>query len=71
MIGLLPDVTSEKIKFVGNTAIAGSKTSLILAQIREYAESLIKLIDYCELAAEHNFQKEFIETTFIPHYNAN
>jgi len=56
---------------VGNTAIAGSKTSLILAQIREYAESLIKLIDYCELAAEHNFQKEFIETTFIPHYNAN
>jgi uncharacterized 2Fe-2S/4Fe-4S cluster protein (DUF4445 family) len=66
VIGLIPDVPAEKIKFVGNTAVSGAKMALISEETRQAAESLIKIIRYHELAADPDFNSEFINAISIP-----
>lgn len=67
IIGLIPDFPSEKVKFVGNTAIIGAKMALISSYVRSEAEMLANGIDYHELAADPNFKIEFLNAIFIPH----
>lgn len=69
LIGLVPDVPAEKIKFVGNTALTGAKMALISAEARKTAEMLSKRIRYIELAGDPDFPSEFAEAMFIPHKN--
>ena len=67
IIGLVPDVPKEKIKFVGNTAIIGAKMALISQGARETAEALSRKIRYIELAVDSAFEKEFMDALTIPH----
>ncbi|MBS7636582.1 DUF4445 domain-containing protein [Candidatus Bathyarchaeota archaeon] len=69
LIGLVPDVPVEKVKFVGNTALAGARMALISAEARETADNLSKSIRYLELASDPDFQLEFAMATFLPHKN--
>ncbi|MCK5562741.1 DUF4445 domain-containing protein, partial [Candidatus Bathyarchaeota archaeon] len=66
-IGLVPDVPTEKIEFVGNTAITGAKMVLVSREARETAEALSKRIRYLELAADPSFSSEFSQALFFPH----
>jgi uncharacterized 2Fe-2S/4Fe-4S cluster protein (DUF4445 family) len=66
VIGLIPDVPAEKIKFVGNTAVMGAKMALLSKGIRQAAESLIRVVRYHELAADPDFNSEFINAIPIP-----
>jgi uncharacterized 2Fe-2S/4Fe-4S cluster protein (DUF4445 family) len=66
-IGLVPDVPTEKIKFVGNTAVTGAKMALISREARETAEALSKRIRYLELAIDPDFSQEFTYALVIPH----
>jgi len=66
-IGLVPDVSTEKIEFVGNTAITGAKMVLVSKEARETAEALSKKIRYLELAADPGFSSEFSHALFFPH----
>ena len=66
-IGLVPDVPTEKMRFVGNTAITGAKMALISNEARETAEMLSKKVRYLELAADPDFNLEFLNATLIPH----
>ncbi len=66
-IGLVPDVPTEKIEFVGNTAITGAKMVLVSREARETAEALSKRIRYLELAADSGFSSEFSQALFLPH----
>jgi len=66
VIGLIPDVPTDKIQFIGNTAVTGAKMALISKEIRQTAESLIRTIRYHELAADPNFNSEFINAIPIP-----
>jgi uncharacterized 2Fe-2S/4Fe-4S cluster protein (DUF4445 family) len=69
-IGLIPDVPTERIDFVGNTAISGAKMVLISNQTRERAEKLSKQIRYVELMTAPDFRKEFRDSMFLPHRDA-
>ena len=71
VIGLIPDVPIEKIMFVGNAAIAGAKMVLLSKDLRMQAESILKLINYHELAADPNFNNEFMNALPIPHADIN
>ena len=71
VIGLIPDVPIEKIKFVGNTAVTGAKMTLISKEMREKAEEISKKVRYLELANDPDFKKEFINALFIPHKYPN
>jgi len=66
IIGLIPDIPTEKIRFVGNTAIVGAKMALISKEVRDIAEYLARVIRYHELAADADFNSEFPNALLIP-----
>ncbi|MFB0561885.1 MAG: ASKHA domain-containing protein [Candidatus Lokiarchaeia archaeon] len=66
-LGLIPDIPTEKISFVGNTALAGAKMALVSKVVRKTAQRLSRWIRYVELMAEPGFQREFINSTLIPY----
>ncbi len=66
-IGLVPDVPTEKIKFVGNTAVTGAKMALVSREARETAEALSRRVRYLELAIDPDFNQEFTYALVIPH----
>jgi len=66
-IGLVPDVPTKKIKFVGNTAVVGAKMALVSKEASKTAEMLSKKVRYNELAVDPEFNTEFFAAMFIPH----
>jgi uncharacterized 2Fe-2S/4Fe-4S cluster protein (DUF4445 family) len=66
-LGLVPDVATEKIEFVGNTAVEGAKMALVSKEARKTTETLSKQIRYFELATAPEFGRELAEALFIPH----
>jgi len=65
-IGLLPDIPSEKIKFIGNAAGAGAKMVLLAKELRKEACDISMNTEYIELAARNDFQKVFVDSMFFP-----
>jgi uncharacterized 2Fe-2S/4Fe-4S cluster protein (DUF4445 family) len=61
-IGLLPEINKEKIKFIGNSSLAGAKALLLSLPARTEIDSLVKKIKYLSLATNPLFQKYFIES---------
>lgn len=66
IIGLYPDIDLSKIKIVGNTAGAGARAMLLSSTLRNIACEIAKKIEYVELAAEPEFQKEFLKAIPMP-----
>jgi uncharacterized 2Fe-2S/4Fe-4S cluster protein (DUF4445 family) len=66
-IGMLPDVPLEKIRFVGNTSIAGAKTSLCSRKALEAAEKIARSMTYFDLMSHSGYMDEFIRAKFLPH----
>jgi uncharacterized 2Fe-2S/4Fe-4S cluster protein (DUF4445 family) len=67
IIGLLPDVPSKRVTFVGNAAGAGARMALISKNLRQTAELISRKTQYIELASEPDFQTEFASAMFFPH----
>ena len=70
-IGIYPEISIEKIHFVGNTAGTGARMCLASKEMRERAEEISKRVKYFELAADPEFQSEYINSTYLPHVNLN
>ncbi|MGQ9468996.1 MAG: ASKHA domain-containing protein [Nitrososphaerales archaeon] len=66
-IGMYPELPTERIHFVGNTAGTGSRMCLISKEMREYAEEIAKKVKYYELAVEKDFQNEYVRSTYLPY----
>jgi uncharacterized 2Fe-2S/4Fe-4S cluster protein (DUF4445 family) len=69
LIGLIPDVATEKIEFVGNTAVSGAKMALVSRQARNEAQEISNSVNYVELMTASIFRKEFLDSVFLPHRN--
>ncbi len=65
-IGLLPDIPTKKIRFIGNAAGSGAKMVLVAKELREEACEISKNTEYIELAVQKDFQKEFTNAMFFP-----
>ena len=66
-IGMYPDVPIERIQFIGNAAGSGARMCLRSTRMRDIAERQSRNVEYVELAAEKDFQKEFAQAMFLPH----
>jgi len=66
-IGMLPDVSPAKLQFVGNTSIAGAKTSLCSRKALETAERIAESMTYLDLMSDPGYMEEFIKAKFLPH----
>jgi uncharacterized 2Fe-2S/4Fe-4S cluster protein (DUF4445 family) len=67
LLGLIPDVPLEKIKFVGNTSIIGAKMALLSEEALKTCYRIAKSITYYDLITYPYYYEEFISAKFIPH----
>ena len=67
MVGMLPDVPVERIRFVGNTAIAGAKMALMSRQALAKAEEIAGRMTYFDLMSHAHYMDAFVQANFLPH----
>jgi len=67
IIGMFPEVPLQNIQFVGNTAGSGAMMALLSTEARKLAEEVAEKIEYLELGADPEFQKEYLNATYFPH----
>jgi uncharacterized 2Fe-2S/4Fe-4S cluster protein (DUF4445 family) len=67
MTGILPDVEIEKLKFIGNGALAGAQLVLLSKEKRKEAEDIFRKITYIDLSTNPKFFEEFTSALFLPH----
>jgi uncharacterized 2Fe-2S/4Fe-4S cluster protein (DUF4445 family) len=65
-IGLLTQVPSDRIRFIGNAASMGAKMALLSADERAYADRLRKLARHADLSLDPGFQEEFGMAMLFP-----
>jgi uncharacterized 2Fe-2S/4Fe-4S cluster protein (DUF4445 family) len=68
-IGLLPDLPAEKLRFVGNTSIAGAKMAMLSCERYREAQRIAHRMTYFELSTAPDFMDEFSAACFFPHTN--
>jgi uncharacterized 2Fe-2S/4Fe-4S cluster protein (DUF4445 family) len=66
-IGMLPDVSLEKVWFVGNTSIQGAKTALLSHQALQVSQRIAHSMTYVDLMSDPSYMEEFIRASFLPH----
>jgi len=64
-IGLIPGISPDKIKFVGNAASMGAKKFLLSKKAREEAEHIRYTTKYIELSMRLDFQEIFADKMFF------
>ncbi len=69
LIGLLPDLPSEKLRFVGNTALAGAKLAALCSGCYDEIFETAEKTTYFELSTYPTFMDEFVSACFFPHTN--
>jgi uncharacterized 2Fe-2S/4Fe-4S cluster protein (DUF4445 family) len=67
IIGMYPEIPLDHIEFAGNLAGTGARMTLINKEIRKKAENIYTKVKYHELAADKNFQKEYLDSLKFPH----
>lgn len=70
-IGLLPDVSSDKIVAVGNAAGDGARIALANRSMRERASLMAEKMETVELTTHPDFQREFAMAMYLPHMKPN
>ena len=69
IVGIIPDINSENVVFVGNAAISGARMALLSREMRRQAIELSDTLTYVELGAEPEFNEALIAATYLPHKN--
>jgi len=62
VIGLLPEVDVERIRFVGNTSLEGALMVLLSERCSGEAEEIPSMVEYVELAGRGDFERLFVES---------
>jgi uncharacterized 2Fe-2S/4Fe-4S cluster protein (DUF4445 family) len=68
-VGMLPDVSPERMRFVGNTSLAGAKLAALSQQAYEEIFRVADRMTYFELSTDPNFMDQFVAACFFPHTN--
>lgn len=66
-IGMLPDVTREKYRYVGNTSLKGAQMVLTSGDALKEVGEIAKGMTYLELSVGVGFMDEFVSALFLPH----
>jgi len=70
-IGLLPPISRDRIRFIGNAASLGAKLALLSSEDRTYAETLRGKTDHVDLSRDAEFQAEFSMAMMFPEDEPN
>lgn len=70
-IGLLPDIETMKIQFIGNSSVMGARMALLSAPAFEKAINIAKKMTNIELSNYLPFMNEFVAALFLPHTDSS
>lgn len=70
-IGLLPEIDTEKVIFVGNGSLMGARMSSLTNRIRSDVTHTVKRITNFELSETQSFMDNYIAALFLPHTDFN
>lgn len=68
-IGLLPDIPSDRLRFVGNASLAGTKLTALCDECYEEVFRIADRTTYFELSTDPGFMDQFVSASFLPHTN--
>lgn len=66
-IGLLPDIPRERIRFIGNSSLAGARAALLSNASWRRAQEIASSITCLELTVEPRYFDEYTAALFLPH----
>lgn len=66
-IGLLPDIPEERIRFIGNSSLAGARMALISESAFEKCKAVAKSMTNVELSSFQPYMNEYVASLFLPH----
>ena len=69
-IGMLPNLSEEKFRYLGNTALNGAFSMLLPADSRQTLDEvneIAKNMTYIDLSTQPGYMDEFIAACFLPH----
>jgi uncharacterized 2Fe-2S/4Fe-4S cluster protein (DUF4445 family) len=65
-IGLIPPIDCERVRFIGNAALQGAKSCLLMQEARVYANRLAQRTLHIDLSTNKEFQDEFAQALIFP-----
>jgi uncharacterized 2Fe-2S/4Fe-4S cluster protein (DUF4445 family) len=66
-IGLLPyAIEHRRIRYVGNTSLAGARLAALSLQARRQAEQLARQTEHVDLSLDRDFQNAFADAMIFP-----
>jgi uncharacterized 2Fe-2S/4Fe-4S cluster protein (DUF4445 family) len=68
-IGLLPELDTDKVTFVGNGSLMGAKMSSLTNRIRQDVGEVTQKMTNFELSETPSFMDKYIASLFLPHTN--
>jgi uncharacterized 2Fe-2S/4Fe-4S cluster protein (DUF4445 family) len=66
-IGLLPDIDTGRIRFIGNSSLMGARMCLLSTHSLERAAQIAKNMTNIELSTYQPFMDEYVAAMFLPH----
>lgn len=66
-IGLLPDISRERIRFLGNTALTGAGMALLGREARRRTEAIAARMTNFELSSVPGYMERYVSGLFLPH----
>jgi len=66
-VGLLPDLPADRVRFVGNTSLAGARMALESRLALAAAERIADRMTYVDLMHHPGYMDAFTQANFLPH----
>jgi uncharacterized 2Fe-2S/4Fe-4S cluster protein (DUF4445 family) len=70
-IGLLPDVDTRRIQFIGNSSLTGARMALLSTSAFEKTLDIARRMTNIELSNYQPFMNEFVAALFLPHTDSS
>jgi uncharacterized 2Fe-2S/4Fe-4S cluster protein (DUF4445 family) len=70
-IGMLPDISLEKFRYIGNSSLAGAYAMLTSADAARKLIEVARSTTYLELSTQPGYMDEFVAACFLPHTDAS
>jgi uncharacterized 2Fe-2S/4Fe-4S cluster protein (DUF4445 family) len=70
-IGLLPEMDTEKVTFIGNGSLMGAKMSSLTNRIRKDVVEVTKKMTNFELSDTPSYMDNYVAALFLPHTDMN
>ena len=67
VIGLIPDLPTEKFQYIGNSSLMGSYMALVSAEFRQKQIDLANRMTYLELSTDPSYMDQYTGALFLPH----